>query len=889
MSWHRRLLNLLRPDRLSRDLDREMEFHLAERADELAAEGMSPDEALREARRRFGNPTVQKERTRDVDVLVWLDSLAGDLRYAARALRASPAFALVAILSLGLGIGATTAIFSLVNALMLRPLPVDRPHQLVQVTLGDGSSDLPNPVWEEIRDRADVFDGVFAFTANQFNLAAGGPARPVAGNWVSGGYFSTLGVRAALGRVLERADDARGCPAVAVLGHGFWKSEYGGDPGVVGRTVSLDGHPFTIVGVADAAFTGVQVGTSSQVYAPLCAEAAVRGAGSFLDQRSAWLLAVIGRPREGVTPEQLRARLEAASPAVFAATVPPDFPPEMQKSFLKNTLAARPSPTGLSSVREQYGAALLALMGVVGVVLLIACANVANLLLARSAARRREMAVRLAIGAGRGRLVRQLLTESVLLSLLGMAVGVLFARWASELLVRMLGRSSGMVWLDLSLDPRVLGFALAASLATGVLFGLAPAWRSTRVDPHAAMKGGGEAGHGGRPRLGMGRALVVGQVALSLVLVAAAGLLLGSFARLAALDPGFHRDGVLLTTVRSPGEPLSEEQANAARREILERLRALPGVRGASASSITPISGAAWNGIVTVDGRAPAGEAEDMAYFNGISEGYFSTMGTRLIAGRDVGPSDREGAPRVAVINQTMARRFFGDASPLGKRFHSEPGSRELEVVGVVADAKYRSLREATLPTAFLPIAQAGPGPPWFVLEVLAEGPPSALTAAVASAVAEVDGSLSLEFNTMAAQVDASLRRERLLATLSGFFGALALLLAMVGLYGTLSYGVARRRREMGIRLALGAQRARMLRMVLGEVGWMVGIGVVIGTLAALAGMRLVASFLFGVTPSDPVTLVVSALLLAAVAVAAGAAPAWRASRLDPMAALREE
>ncbi|HEU4456154.1 MAG TPA: ABC transporter permease [Longimicrobium sp.] len=889
MSWHRRLLNLLRPERLSRDLDREIEFHLAERADELVAQGMSPEEALREARLRFGNPTVQKERTRDVDVPAWLDSLAADLRYAGRTLRASPAFALVAVLSLGLGIGANTAIFSLVNALMLRPLPVDRPEQLVQVTLGGTMGDFPNPLWEEIRDHNDVFAGAFAFTGYEFNLAGGGPARPVPGNWVSGEFFSTLAVRPALGRVLERADDVRGCPAVAVLSHGFWRSEYGGDPGVVGRTVSLEGHPFTVVGVAARGFSGVEVGTPAQIFAPLCAEAAVRGAGSFLDERAHWFLAIIGRPREGMTPEQVRAGLKAGAAPMFAATVPPDFPPDAQKQYLRNTLDARPAPNGLSTVRQQYSGALLALMGVVAVVLLISCANVANLLLARAASRQREIAVRMAIGAGRGRLVRQLLTESVLLSLLGAALGILFARWASELLVRMLGRMTGAVWLDLSIDGRVLGFTLAASIATGLLFGLAPAWRSTRVDPQAAMKGGGEAGHGGRPRLGVGRALVVGQVALSLVLVTAAGLLLGSFARLAALDPGFRREGVLLTTVRERGEPAPPEQAQARQREILERLRELPGVRAASASMITPISGAAWNGSVTV-AESPTPETSDQeVYFNGVSDGYFATMGTTLIAGRDVSPADRDGAPLVAVINQTMARKFFGGASPLGKRFRAEPGSRVMEVVGVVADAKYRSLRETTTPTAFLPIAQAGPGPPWFALEVLAEGPPSALAPAVAAAVAEVSGSLSLEFTTLSAQVDASLRRERLMATLSGFFGGLALLLAMVGLYGTLSYGVARRKREMGIRLALGAQRARMLRMVMGEVGWMVGTGVVIGMAAALAGMRLVASFLFGVTPSDPATLVFSALLLAAVAIAAGAAPAWRASRLDPMVALREE
>jgi predicted permease len=891
MAWYHRLANLARARRLSRDLDREIAFHLAERVDELVAAGMSREEAERTARRRFGNPTALKERTRDVDVLGWLESILADLRYAVRALRRSPGFAAVAILSLGLGIGANTAIFSIVDAVMLRSLPVVRPQELLLVTMGGQRAHVTNPIWEQLRDRQEVFSGVFAIGDEDFDLAGGGEVRRVSGAWVSGAFFSTLGVPAAAGRLLAAADDVRGCPAIAVLGHDLWRNEYAGDPSVVGRPISLDGHPFTIVGVAAPGFFGVEVGRAVQVYAPLCAKTVLGGA-DVLEQRSYWYLRIVGRPKADVSVAALRGRLAALAPEVYAATVPPNWGVEGQRDYVKNTLDVVPASDLLSALRLRYRGALLALMGAVGLVLLIACANVANLLLARATVRQREIGVRLAIGAGRGRIVRQLLTESVLLAFLGAVVGLLFARWGIDALVGFFSGRTGPVSLDPAIDGRVLLFTTAVATATGILFGLAPAWRATRISPQAAMRAnlGGLAD--GRTRLAIPKALVVAQVALSVVLVTAAGLLLGTLRTLATLDPGFTRDGVLLVAADLRKAQYPPERLAAVHRELLDRLRALPGVRSASAASLTPVSGSAWNNLIVVEGHEPANRDDALVYFNEVSEGYFATLRTPIVAGRDVGAVDRPGAPRVAVINREMARRFFGSASPLGRHFRERFGDEvgaPVEIVGVVENAKYESLRAEPEPIAYLALSQSEHPGANLNFAVRADAPLPTLLAGVTTTVAEVSPSISLEFRTLEEQVNGSLARERLLATLSGFFGALALLLATVGLYGTTSYSVARRHNEFGIRLALGAARSRVVRMVLGEVGRLVALGIVLGTLGALAASRVVASFLFGVSPTDPATFLLSAGLLVVVAIVAGLVPAWRVARLDPVAALRDE
>jgi predicted permease len=811
----------------------------------------------------------------------------------------NPGFTAVAVLTLALGIGANTAIFSMLNAVMLRFLPVEKPEELVQVqmrTPRGGStprSTFTNTLWEQLRAQQNIFSGVFAWGYAHLDLAQGGAVQNADGLWVSGDFFKTLGVRPAAGRLFTVADDQRGCPGVAVLSYSFWQEHFGGAASAVGSSILLDNHSFPIAGVTAPGFYGVDVGGKFDIALPICATALFDAKQERLDHRSWWWLNVIGRVKPELSPGQVNGRLQVLSPRILAESVPQIWDVQGQSDFLRWVFVTAPAATGTSSLRERFQQPLYILMGLVGVVLLIACANIASLMLARAATRSREIAVRRALGATRVRLICQLLTECVLLSTAGAVLGVLFAQWGNALLVRYISTAGNKVFLDFSPDARILGFTAAIAVLTTLLFGLLPALRVTRVSLTAAMKGSHAVEVERRGRFRFGRWIVASQVALSLVLLIAAGLFLRSFVKLVVLDIGFDRNNVLLVNVNVKAAGMTAEQQLATEDEIERRLRALPGVVSVGRSSITPMSGDEWNTFLHADSpTAPTGDAS-LAYFNAISPGYFETLRTPLLAGRDFNEQDRKGSPLVAIVNQTSVRKFYANLDPLGRYFQvdeapGKPGP-PIQIVGVVKDSKYVSLREDTFPTAFFPIKQDSNYQVGGNFALRTSVRPSALARSVQESLAGVNKAISLEFHTLAEQVNDSLVQERLLALLSGFFGALALLLAMIGLYGTLSYLVTQRHAEFGIRVALGATPGSILRLVLRDVVKILAVSVAAGVCISLLSVHVLQKLLFALTARDPVTIGVAVGLLSAVAFLAGYIPARRATRVDPLVALRYE
>jgi len=811
-------------------------------------------------------------------------------------MKAAPVVSAVAILSLALGIGANTAMFSILDSLLLRSLPVKDPQRLVMVgQLPRGRTSWTNPIWEAIRDRPELFDGALAWSSTRFNLSQGGPTEFVDGVWTTGRYFDVLGVQAILGRTWTPDDDRRGGGpngAVAVISYAFWQRRYGGAADVIGRALTVERVPFTIVGVTPPGFFGVDVGRTFDVAIPLGTEPLIRGKESSLDRRSTWWLNVIGRLKADQSLEAAQAALRGVQPQLRDETLPQDWREDDKQNYLKEPLMLDPAATGNSGLRTRYQRPLTTLMVVVGLVLLIACANIANLLLARATARRHELSVRLALGASRARLARQLLTESLVLSGLGAALGLVFAQWFSRLLVGQLSSATNNVHLDMSLDWRILGFTAAVAIATAVIFGTVPALRATRVAPHDAMKAQGR-GIAGQNRFALGNLLVVVQVALSMVLLVGAGLFVRTFASLANLQLGFDRQPVLVASVNL--QPLQLEPDT--RGDLLSRLRdaaaSTPGVQRAALSVVTPISGSTWSWrLELVDGKQI--EVADKGVFvNYISPDWFKTYGTRMLAGRDFTTGDKRGAQHVAIVNEAFARKFTGGANPIGHRVRepARPSSPnpEREIVGYVADAAYRSLREPVPATMYVPFEQNPTAPSSASISVRsATGSPALLTRGLASALTGVNGGVAITFRPIADQIDAALTQERLVAMLSGFFGVLALLLAALGLYGVTSYAVSRRRTEIGLRMALGAAPSGVVGMVLGRVALLVGLGVVAGLATSLWASKFVTPLLYGLQPRDPVTLTSAAVVLATIGALAGWIPAMRASRIDPARVLRD-
>jgi putative ABC transport system permease protein len=819
-----------------------------------------------------------------------------DLRLAIRTLSVTPIVSVVAILSLALGIGANTAIFSVVDSLLLRSLPVKDPQHLVQLdeASAGGQRNWTYPIWDQIHQRPQLFDGAFAWSNTRFNLAAGGETDFVEGIWASAGMFDTLGVPAVLGRTFSEADDRRGGGPdgpVAVISYDFWQRRFDGAPDAIGRTLNVERLSVTVIGVTPPGFFGPDVGRTFDIVLPLGVEPLVRGRETWLDGRSTWWLSVIARLKPNQSREAAIQALQNAQPQIREATHPG------WADYLKDPLTLVPAANGDSALRRRYQRAATILMAIVALVLLIAAANIANLLLARASARRHELSVRLALGASRRKLVRLLLTESVVLATIGAGLGILLARWGSHFLMAQMSTQTNRVFLDLSLDWRVLGFTVAATTITVLLFGTAPAVRGADVKPMEAIKehGRSAATHG---HARMSSALVVAQVSLSVVLVAAAGLFVRTFATLANLPLGFEPARVLVVTVDAQRAHVAASDRPALFERVRHAVASVAAVGGASLSIVTPVTGQGWNGTVDVSDVPPLPGRQSMTFKNAVTPDWFETLGTPLVAGRHFTDGDGTGAPRVAIVNQAFVRKFMNGGSPIGHivRDRGVPGLKNndvpQEIVGVVADAVYRNLREPVPATLYVPMAQLSESfaVPSISLSVRSSsaGSPAFLSRSVAAAIAAVNPDLAVTFLPMASLVNASLTQERVIATLSGFFGGLALLLAGLGLYGVTAYAVSRRRSEIGIRMALGAPPSGVVRLVFARVARLVGAGVIAGVLVSLWLSRFVEALLFGLTPRDPTTLVVAALILIVVGALAGWIPARRASRIDPARVLRD-
>lgn len=860
MSIIRKLKYLMPSHR--RALERDMREELEALAEITQSQG---------ARRELGNLTRAAEEARAVWSWTWLEQLRGDVRYALRTMRHSPGFTVIAVLSLALGIGANTAIFSLIDTILLRTLPISHPESLVVLASfsQDGRvGDFGYPDYLIVRDGSRAaFSGVLAASSlARINVGLGAETEAANRKIVSSNYFSVLGVQPVAGRVFNNNDENL---QVAVISNGFWKRSFAGSPSVVGKQIDLDGLPFTIVGVAPPEFFGETVGEAPDIWATMSLMPARMNLPGFT-----WL-DLMGRLNPGVQAQQASADLSRLLPQI---------PDSVSRGGFIHRIAVESGDRGGSGLRDSFSAPLRILMAVVMVVLLIACANLASLLLARAATRQREIATRLALGAGRGRIVRQLITESVLLALLGGVLGLLFAVWSERFLLALVAGVGRAITVDLRPDIYILGFTGVISVATGVLFGLAPALRAVRRGTGAwlALNSRILAGHG--RRLGLKDGLIAMQVALSLLLLVVGGLFIRTIQNLKTQDVGFRAANVLSVQVGSQREyrPAWASVIVA----LLRRTEAIPGVRAASVSFNETLANdsSGVNGL-KFDGYPPTRENQ-RADANWVGPNYFEMSGIPLLAGREFSLADNSNARKVAILNQTLARHYFGNRPAVGKGF--EFNKKQYEIIGVAKDAKYVDLRESNV--AFVYFAALQNNTEIHSLEVRTANSPLALAGAVRNAVREADPHLRIgEITTLEKRIDQKLAREFLVADIAGFFSGLTLLLVSIGIYGTLAYTVARRTNEIGIRMALGARAASVLRVIARDVLWVLVPGLAAGVAAALGVERLVASMLFGLKPTDLSTIALAALVLSAATLAASYIPARRASRVDPATALRFE
>lgn len=887
MAILRRILSLGRRPRVEREIDAELREHMAMSVDDNMAQGMSREEAERDARKRFGSPAAMRERVTAEDAALGLESLGQDVRGAVRVFARSPGFSMVVVTTLALGIGANTAIFEIFNAVRLRTLPVANAGELVEVRIANGNpvglgitanafTDFTVPMWREIKEHHDPLSGIFAWGAGLAPL--GPPGNSYQGNAmeVSGDFFNVLGVTPVQGRLIEPQDEAACQTSGVVVSYPFWKSHMGGEPITPKSTIVIGGQPVQVVGVTSPSFFGMVVGDRFDVAYTTC-----RNPNRHTEN---FVYTVMGRLKPGWTLKQATDYFDALSPGLFQKTAPMGYGADALKAWKAFRLAVYPAGAGVSYLRDQYNTSLEILLAITGLVLLIACANLANLMLARASVKRREVAIRMSLGASRGRLLRQILLESALLAACGAILGAALAQPFSRALVHSLDTSQGAIQLTIVADWRVLLFAGAASVATCVLFATLPALRSSSAEPLTSLKSGARGVVGNRDRFSAQRALVITQIAVSMVLLVGALLFIASYRNLMTLNPGIRENNI---TLAFPTPNVKPERLGDFKRQLVAAVRAIPGIENAAATTFIPLTGGGWTHDVEV------GESSGSSNFSYVSPTFFATMGIPVIEGRNFTDDDTMDKPLVVVVNQAFVRQYVGDRSALGVqvRVHPEPGfpARTCQIVAVIPDTKYADLRADPPPQAFVPMAQLPAMAPLGWGLVIASRDPVAAQSAVQRIVNAQFPGTQIQFSDFQQGIRDHLVGDRMMARLAGFFGVLAALLVVVGLHGVLSYFLAQRRGEIGIRTALGASRSRVVAAMLRSSCIMLVIGLAMGTVLSMLAGRSAGTLLFGLKPWDPVTLGGAAMLLALITIVASVVPSLRAASVNPVDSLRAE
>jgi predicted permease len=889
MGIFRRIWALGKRSQLDREIEDELRDHLQMRTNANIAKGMSPEQAARAARLRFGNPEVFKERVEAEDAVLSLESLLRDVRYALRGFTSSPGFTTVAIITLALGIGANTAIFQLLDAVRLRSLPIQKPQELVELRIdgnknfgirGEDYEQFTVPMWQEVRRHHDPLSGVFAWREAEMMVGQPRDGKRVHGLEVSGEFFNVLGVLPWQGRLIEPQDEA-GCDlSKVVASYPYWKAQMGGQPITPNTTIVAEGHAVQVLGVTPPSFFGLVVGDRFDLAYPTCIPPNPR--------REVFSFSVMGRLKPGWSLARASGYFSSISPGLFESTAPTGYNAEAVKLFKSFKLGAYPAAAGVSKLRNTYDSSLQLLLAITGLVLLIACANLANLMLARANARQREMAIRMALGASRRRMLRQLLIESGLLASGGAALGVALAQPLSRLLVAALGTSEYSIHLAIVTDWRVLLFAAVVATLTCLVFGTIPALRGANADPIAALKSGERGIAGNRQHFFVQRLMVITQIAVSMVLFVGALLFVRSYRNLMTLDPGMRESGITIGYFGFHTLKVKPENEAEFQRQLVEDVRNVPGIQNAALTTNTPLGGGMWSHAVHV------GAIEASSRFTYVSPSYFATMGIPLLTGRAFTDADTNDAPLVLIVNQAFIRKFIGTAQPIGQLAHVMPEPRYPEriyqIIGTIPDTKYQDLREDTPPIAFVPAAQlpVDAQGPWVAMMIASNTGPDAI-AAIRRTLEAKYPTMTLQFFDFQQRIRDQLVGERMMAILSGFFGILAALLVVVGLYGVLSYLITQRRNEIGIRIALGAKRGQVVALVMRDTAAMLLTGVVLGTALALLAGQAATAMLFGLKPYDLANLAFAIVLLAAIGILASLLPALEASNLDPVAALRAE